>query len=86
MATTVEVGKNAELLWNDLDFTFADDRANATFGELEAVSYYIKCEETLLISSTDKRDYIKYLITTLSLWENGMNSIRSASKYLIFAP
>ena len=67
MATTVEVGKNAELLWNDLDFTFADDRANATFGELEAVSYYIKCEETLLISSTDKRNYIKRLLDLLPI-------------------
>lgn len=67
MATTVEVGKNAELLWNDLDFTFADDRANATFGELEAFSYYIKCEETLLISSTDKRNYIKRLLDLLPI-------------------
>lgn len=67
MATTVEVGKNAELLWNDLDFTFADDRANATFGELEAISYYIKCEETLLISSTDKRNYIKRLLDLLPI-------------------
>lgn len=67
MATTVEVGKNAELLWNDLDFTFADDRANATFGELEALSYYIKCEETLLISSTDKRNYIKRLLDLLPI-------------------
>ena len=67
MATTVEVGKNAELLWNDLDFTFADDRANATFGGLEAFSYYIKCEETLLISSNVKYNlllskYSKYIL------------------------